>query len=142
MKSETKAAEDNRTGAPGEARALPKFRQVVECGCPLPLLLFVAFITLLAAFQFSTHAGETPVHTTGSPKFGLWYTAWWTADDQFRHWTNCHVFPARGRYTAGDPAVIAAHYAQLRDLGVDFIIMDDTNGAGNDGGRINDNIRA
>jgi hypothetical protein len=47
-----------------------------------------------------------------------------------------------GRYTAGDPAVIAAHYAQFRDMGIDFLIMDDTNGVGNDGGRINDNIRA
>ncbi len=90
----------------------------------------------------STSATDVPAAATNSPKLGLWYTAWWTADDQFHHWTNCHVFPARGRYTAGDPAVIAAHYAQLRDLGVDFLIMDDTNGAGNDGGRINDNIRA
>ena len=76
------------------------------------------------------------------PQFGLWYTVWWTKDDQFRHWVNCHRLPARGRYTAGDPAIIADHYAQFRDLGVDFLIMDDTNGAGNDGGRINDNIRA
>ena len=28
------------------------------------------------------------------------------------------------------------------DLGIDFLIMDDTNCTGNDGGRINDNIRA
>jgi hypothetical protein len=76
------------------------------------------------------------------PQIGLWYTVWWTNDDQFHHWENCHVFPARGRYSAGDPAVIAADYAQFRDLGVDFLIMDDTNGVGNDGGRINDNIRA
>ena len=76
------------------------------------------------------------------PQIGLWLTVWWTQDDQFRHWTNCHVFPARGRYTAGDPEVIRSHYAQFRDLGIDFLVMDDTNGAGNDGGRINDNIRA
>jgi len=76
------------------------------------------------------------------PALGMWYTVWWTADDQYRHWVNCHVFPVRGRYTAGDPAVIADHFAQLRDIGVDFLIMDDTNCAGNDGGRINDNIKA
>ncbi len=79
---------------------------------------------------------------TRRPQIGMWYTVWWTADDQFRHWVNCNVLPARGRYTAGDPAVIRDHFAQLRDLGVDFLIMDDTNCAGNDGGRINDNIRA
>lgn len=72
----------------------------------------------------------------------MWYTAWWTKDDQFRHWGNCHRLPVGGPYTAGDPAIIAAHYRQLRGLGVDFLIMDDTNCAGNDGGRINDNIRA
>jgi hypothetical protein len=76
------------------------------------------------------------------PAFGLWYTVWWTKDDQFHHWSNCHHFPVRGRYTAGDPDVIADHYKQFRDLGVDFLIMDDTNCIGNDGGRINDNIRA
>jgi len=46
------------------------------------------------------------------PGIGLWCTVWWTQDDQCRHWTNCHVFPTRGRYTAGDPAVIAAHYVR------------------------------
>lgn len=76
------------------------------------------------------------------PRIGLWYTAWWTREDQFRHWTNCHRFPVRGRYGSGEPGIIAAHYAEFRDLGIDFLIMDDTNGTGNDGGRINDNIRA
>jgi hypothetical protein len=76
------------------------------------------------------------------PGFGLWYTAWWSADDRFQHWSHCHRLPSRGKYSAGDPAVIAAHFAQFRDMGVDFLIMDDTNIAGTDGGRINDNIRA
>lgn len=84
------------------------------------------------------HAGEAPAQ----PAIGMWYTVWWTQDDQFRHWVNCHRMPVRGRYTAGDPAVIREHHAILRDLGVDFIILDDTNCVGNDGGRINDNIRA
>ena len=83
-----------------------------------------------------------PAGQNGRPGFGLWYTCWWTADDQFRHWVNCPRLPVRGRYTAGDPKVIAEDYALFRELGVDFIVMDDTNCAGNDGGRINDNIRA
>jgi hypothetical protein len=88
-------------------------------------------------------ASQGPAERLGlRPIFGLWYTVWWTQDDQFRHWTNCHRLPVRGRYSAGDPETITAHYAQFRDLGVDFLIMDDTNCAGNDGGRINDNIRA
>jgi len=72
----------------------------------------------------------------------MWLTVWWTKDDQFRHWVNCHRLPVGGPYTAGDPAIIARHYEQFRDLGVDFIIMDDTNCYNNDGGRIADNIKA
>ena len=76
------------------------------------------------------------------PKIGLWLTVWWTADDQFNHWSACNVMPKCGRYTSGDPAIMADHYAQFRDLGIDFLVMDDTNCVGNDGGRINDNIKA
>lgn len=101
-------------------------------------------VVLLLAFAIGIPAnGET--NSTASPprpQFGLWYTVWWTKDDQFKHWTNCHRFPVRGRYTAGDPEIIKAHYTTFRDVGVDFLVMDDTNCAGNDGGRINDNIRA
>ncbi len=79
---------------------------------------------------------------TAAPALGMWYTVWWTKNDEYHHWRNCHVLPVRGPYTAGDPEIIRAHYASLRDLGADFLIMDDTNCAGNDGGRINDNIRA
>lgn len=95
-----------------------------------------------AALLAPAWADETQEKEPPSPRFGLWYTAWWTQDDQFRHWVNCHRLPVRGRYTAGDPAVIADHFALFKDLGVDFLIMDDTNCAGNDGGRINDNIKA
>jgi hypothetical protein len=108
----------------------------------------VGGITANLAFCFFTPAlpvatcAEPASRPAAVPSIGLWYTAWWTKDDQFRHWSNCHVFPTRGRYTAGDPLVIADHYAQFRGLGVDFLVMDDTNCAGNDGGRINENIRA
>src|SRR6266513_2020678 len=103
-------------------------------------LHLAALLALRTAGSFA--AQEKPAASDVRPKLGLWYTVWWTADDQFGHWTNCHRFPVRGRYTAGDPEVIKAHHAQFRDLGVDFLILDDTNGAGNDGGRINDHIRA
>src|SRR5437879_5434231 len=104
-------------------------------------LLYLLVGSLCATWPGS--AGEPkPDEALLRPQLGLWYTVWWTKDDQFGHWANCHRFPARGRYSSGDPAVIAAHYAQFRDLGVDFLILDDTNGVGNDGGRINENIRA
>ena len=101
----------------------------------------------ILAIGLSVELGAAPearaVEKPGpAPGIGPRYTVWWTQDDQFHHWTNCHVFPRQGRYTAGDPEVIAAHYAQFRELGIDFLIMDDTNGVDNDGGRIKANIRA
>ena len=81
-------------------------------------------------------------HPNSRPIIGLWYTVWWTKDDQFKHWINCQRFPTRGHYTSGDPSVISDHYKQFRDLGIDFLIMDDTNGVGADSGKINDHIRA
>ena len=101
-----------------------------------------AALLVLLAIVLPAAAETRPTSVSARPQFGLWYTVWWTADDQFRHWTNCHRFPTRGRYTAGDSKIIRAHFATFCDLGVDFLIMDDTNVAGNDGGRINDNIRA
>lgn len=99
-------------------------------------------ILLTTIYALTAANGGASTTRPASPAIGMWYTAWWTKDDQFGHWTRCHRFPVRGRYTAGDPEVIAAHYAQFRDLGVDFLIMDDTNGVHADGDRINDNIRA
>lgn len=114
-----------------------KTRPVRLVSCSLLILGFCVLFGIAPKSRAQSIAA-----TTRGPQFGLWYTVWWTADDQFRHWTNCHRFPVRGRYTAGDPKIIQAHYSTFRDLGVDFLIMDDTNVAGNDGGRINDNIRA
>ena len=106
----------------------------------VPLFGFAAAGSLFLAACF---LGNVPAAaSTPSPQIGLWYTAWWTKDDQFHHWDHCHVLPVGGPYTAGDPAVIARHFGQFHAMGIDFLIMDDTNDVGNDGGRINDNIRA
>ena len=94
---------------------------------------------LLIVFALPWFASADDANQT---RVGLWYTAWWTADDAREHWSKCHRFPAIGRYGAGDPAVITNHVAQFRRIGIDFLIMDDTNGRNNDGGRIRENIRA
>lgn len=97
---------------------------------------------IACVFQAAVVLAQPTNVQTKRIQIGLWYTVWWTADDQFRHWTNCHRFPVRGRYTVGDSKIIKADYEEFRRLGIDFLIMDDTNGVGADGGRINDNIRA
>lgn len=129
---------------------------IVAAGSPIvpaarPVARIVAHRQTARAADRNTVQSVTPARRTTKnapmagptrPRIGLWLTVWWTGDDQFHHWSNCHVLPARGRYTSGDAAVIAAHYARFRELGIDFLILDDTNDVGNDGGRINDNIRA
>lgn len=104
----------------------------------------IAFATCLPLLfaSIALPALAAPPVSAPKPAIGMWYSLWWTKDDQFHHWVNCHCLPVGGPYTAGDPAIVASHYTQFHDLGVDFLIMDDTNCAGNDGGRINDNIRA
>lgn len=86
--------------------------------------------------------GGAGLRAAAPPKLGMWVTVWWTRDDKYHHWSGCHRLPRRGVYGAGEPEVIREQYDRFRDLGVDFLIMDDTNGVGNDGGCINDNIRA
>jgi len=100
------------------------------------------FIFLVAAVLVLADLAPSTVAQERRPQVGLWISTWWTKDDQFHHWANCTRMPTIGRYMAGDPAIIAHDYAQFRHIGIDFLIMDDTNGIGNDAGRINDNIRA
>jgi len=114
------------------------FEAILQNMYPLKYATCAPAIAILAAVLLSQPAAAAPVQ----PRIGLWYTAWWTKDDQFHHWDHCHILPVGGPYTAGDPAIIAKDFAQFRDLGIQFLIIDDTNGVGNDGGRINDNIRA
>lgn len=106
---------------------------------PSSIILIAALLAVVAfLFQCPRAAFADETH----PQVGLWLSVWWTKDDQFHHWANCTRLPSGGRYTAGDPAVIARQFAQFRDIGIDFLILDDTNNVGNDAGRINDNIRA
>jgi hypothetical protein len=100
----------------------------------------IGIVSSIALACLAAPGGADP--QAAPPAIGLWYTAWWTSDDAFHHWSDCQRLPVLGRYTAGDPAIVRAHYDQFRNMGIDFLIMDDTNGVGNDGGRINDNIRA
>jgi hypothetical protein len=101
------------------------------------ILFTLLVLSIVSAFPEGGSAAETV-----RPQIGLWYTVWWTKDDQFHHWTNCHRFPVRGRYTVGDLNIIKADHAEFRRLGIDFLIMDDTNGVGADGKNLNNNIRA
>src|ERR1041385_1050254 len=133
----------NRAGHGGAARRPLPSRSMRSAALDrvAPATLPAAIAVLSAILSAGPRAAADPGDEV-RPRIGLWYTVWWTEDDRFHHWVNCHRFPVRGRYSAGDPKVIEEHYGRLREMGVDFLILDDTNGHDNDGGAIRENIRA
>lgn len=90
------------------------------------------------------HLAQSP--TQLSPQIGVFYTAWWDEEDKFKHWSDARdrvkMTPTLGHYSGNDPIVIRAQYRAMRECGVDFVVMDDTNTLFVDDGIINRNIRA
>lgn len=79
---------------------------------------------------------ENPIYTS---KIGVWYSVWHrnkTKDGNFlndiktadQHWQDSPYQPVLGFYDSSDPHVLDAHFAQLRKMGTDFLIIDHTNG--------------
>lgn len=76
----------------------------------------------------------------------MWYTPWWDATDRFGHWAGArdsHTgLPILGSYSSNDPVIIRAQYQAMRECGVDFIILDDTNTIFVDNSIVDHSIRA
>jgi hypothetical protein len=77
---------------------------------------------------------------------GTWYITFFTAKDEFHHWADVNkrrgAMPLGGTYSAGDPAVIERQWRELREAGIDWLLMDDTNTVFVDNRAIDQNIRA
>lgn len=74
---------------------------------------------------------------------GIWYTAWWAEEGTkyYEHWAEWSRHkPELGFYSSGDRDAVQAHMTFLNDAGINFVIIDDTNGHWNDGGNIAKNI--
>ena len=71
---------------------------------------------------------------------GMWYTVWWDAEGgrYYSHWTDwSRTKPVEdGFYSSGDLAKLEKDFKYFKKIGIDFLILDDTNGHGNDGGNI------
>src|SRR3989304_1156651 len=84
------------------------------------------------------------------PLIGSWYSIFYhnktdtaSVGGTNDHWsTEVRLHPVLGNYSSGDPNVISAYFKQLHDLGISFIILDDTNGINNDKGLIEKNFQA
>lgn len=85
-----------------------------------------------------------------SSKIGLWYTVWWQSKDpdiypqysrSAEHWEKwSRIKPVRGEYSSGDPRIIKEHTELFARYGLDFLLLDDTNGHYADHGSIAHNI--
>lgn len=78
-------------------------------------------------------------------KIGTWYELYWQARTNKygeQHWRETRRKPLLGYYDSGDPAIIRAHFAQMKAAGIDYIIFDDTNALFADGGEIEENVAA
>lgn len=79
---------------------------------------------------------------------GIWYTVWWQDNKannpykgQYQHWADwSRMEPIRGYYSSGDSEIIKTHMNLFEKYGIDYVILDDTNGHGNDAGSIGSNI--
>jgi len=78
-------------------------------------------------------------------KIGTWYELYWQdRSNRYgeQHWAETRYKPVLGYYGSGAPAIIRAHFKQMRATGIDYIVLDDTNGQFADGGEIEKNARA
>ena len=73
-------------------------------------------------------------------KVGAWYSIYFykPGATQFDHWKDWTRYkPMLGYYDSGD--VIKAQYPIMKAAGIDYLLLDDTNGLGNDNGEIHAN---
>jgi hypothetical protein len=73
---------------------------------------------------------------------GAWYSIYWyqkngSSPDHWAEWTRYK--PELGYYDSGD--IIPQQYPLLKRAGIDYLLLDNTNGWGNDGGLIAQNAK-
>ena len=118
-------------------------------GSSLALCLAVVFLdpSLAAALSPVCPAGWIcPAKPILSPmtKIGTWYGLLFQAPGTpfAVHWTHTRYRPPEGYYSSGDPATVKSQFAQMRAAGMDYTVLDDSNGVGNDRGEIEKNARS
>jgi hypothetical protein len=81
-----------------------------------------------------------------SIKIGTWYELYWQTPDSTwpgQHWALwTRYIPVGGYYSSGDPSVVEPQFAQIKAAGIDYVLLDDTNGIWNDNGEIEKNAKS
>ncbi len=69
---------------------------------------------------------------------GAWYSIYFYEKSDYDHWSEWTRYePVLGYYDSGD--IIQKQYPYMKKAGIDYLLLDHTNGWGNDGGRITRN---
>ena len=91
----------------------------------------------------------TKKHEYYQSKVGLWYTIWWDSLERDpvyyeHHWIKeTRVKPIKHCYYAtDDPEKLKDDFIFFQRIGIDYLILDDTNGHYNDGGNLAKHIDA
>lgn len=78
---------------------------------------------------------------------GTWFTVWWTKEGEptydFHWFKECRLKPVDyGYYASNDEDYLESVFARIKNIGIDFLVLDDTNGHWNDQGLIRRNMLA
>jgi len=97
----------------------------------------VISILIILAMSVAYTQGLFTVPVETKPLLGCWYSVFWHEEGtlgyrhgiSYEHWQDwVRLHPTLGHYSSGDPKIINTYFDQMREIGVDFIILDDTNG--------------
>lgn len=81
-----------------------------------------------------------------SAEIGTWFTVWWTKEGEatYSHWFDqgwTRLKPVDyGYYSSGDVDYLTSALSRLKYIGIDYVMLDDTNGHWNDFGLIARNM--
>lgn len=80
-----------------------------------------------------------------SSEVGTWFTIWWdvttSAVGQFHWFEECRLKPVDyGYYSGANQKYLTSVFARMEYIGIDFLLLDDTNGHWNDNGIIARNM--
>jgi len=100
-----------------------------------------------AAIALMAHSGSAqPGPEVDSRLVGVWYiTVFYSAGFENPHWQGVRArwqaLPVGGPESSADPQVMERQLRQMRECGIDFVVMDDTNCVWVDNSRIDGLIR-
>ncbi|MCL2623578.1 MAG: hypothetical protein FWD31_07940 [Planctomycetaceae bacterium] len=114
-------------------------------------MIILMVLTLHVHSGFAQSADLLPAKSREyyQSQVGLWYTVWWDSQERDpvyyeHHWVKeTRVKPIKhGYYATDDPEKLEDDFRFFHRIGIDYLILDDTNGHYNDGGNIAAHIDA